>query len=77
VDVSMKVLLSFLYMKKIRNFNEHSDFWDFIMDSRSSGQCEFKNLLERRQIDEVMEQYEIDVLKKIFTKYYSDTMNVV
>jgi hypothetical protein len=68
--ISIVDLLSFLYLKKKRNFEEHSDINDFIVDCQIAGQCDFKQLSKKYHIDGVTDQQEYDALEKNFLCYY-------
>jgi len=75
INISIKYLLIFLHSKKRRNFNEHSNLFDFFADCKQKRQCELKDLLNQNQIITVMEDEEVDSLEKIFKMYYRGKIN--
>jgi hypothetical protein len=75
LNISMDLLLDFLYTKKVRNLYEHGDIKDFLEDAKVTGKWEFKYLLEKQQIRDVMNENEFQALEKIYLKYYSLELN--
>ncbi|CAF2699563.1 unnamed protein product [Rotaria sp. Silwood2] len=77
LNISIHYLLSFLYIKKIRNLTHHCDVQDFFRDSRTTFRYTIIDLLSKHDIQDVMTQEEVQALDRIFETYYAGKLNDV
>ncbi|CAF3225961.1 unnamed protein product [Rotaria sp. Silwood2] len=77
LNISIHYLLSFLYIKKIRNLTHHCDVEDFFRDSRTTFRYTIIDLLSKHDIQDVMTQEEVQALDRIFETYYAGKLNDV
>ncbi len=77
LNISIDYLLSFLYVKKIRNLTHHCDIQDFVQDSRTTFRYTLIDLLSKYDIEDVMAPEEVHALNRIFETYYAEKINNV
>lgn len=77
LNIPLDNLLSFLYIKKMRNFTHHSDIQDFFRDSRTTLRYTLIDLLAKYDVQDVMTREEIQALNRIFEAYYARKLNNV
>jgi hypothetical protein len=70
LNIGIYLLLSLLRQKKIRNFKQHSDLSDFFLDSVNNCQYDFIHLIEKHQIQDVLDPDHFNALKTIFETYF-------
>jgi hypothetical protein len=75
LNISMDYLLSFLYVKKIRNLTRQCDIQDFFQDSRTTFRYALIDLLSKYDIQDVMVPEEVHALNRIFETYYAEKIN--
>jgi hypothetical protein len=69
-DISYDTLLVLLIEKEKRNFEEHSIITDFIGDSYQTNDSRLTSLLRQQDLLSTFQLTEIDVIDKIYTKYF-------
>ncbi|CAF2051466.1 unnamed protein product [Rotaria magnacalcarata] len=72
---SYDILLILLIEKEKRNFQEHSIITDFIKDSYGTNDARLTSLLRQQDLLSEFKLTEIDVMDKIYTKYFSHLVN--
>ncbi len=77
LNISIDYLLSFLYVKKIRNLTHHCDIQDFFQDSRTTFRYTLIDLWSKYDIEDVMASEEVHALNRIFERYYAEKINNV
>ncbi len=69
LNINPHSLVSLLCEKKIRNFTQHSDIKDFLVDSLTTFKYNFVDLLSKHQLAKVFAPEEFNGLKAIFETY--------
>jgi hypothetical protein len=77
LNVPINQLLTFLWMKKVRNFTCHSDIFDFFNDSRTSFKYSLLDLLKKHEVQDMLEPNEIEALNKIYLTYFRHTIEEI
>ncbi|CAF1541884.1 unnamed protein product [Rotaria magnacalcarata] len=73
--ISYDILLILLIEKEKRNFEEHSIITDFIKDSYRTNDARLTSLLRQQDLLSEFKLTEIDVMDKIYSKYFSHLAN--
>jgi hypothetical protein len=74
-DINYDILLIFPIEKETRNFEEHSLTTDFIKDSSQTNDARLTSLLRQNNLLPAFKLTEIDVMNKIYTKYFGHLAN--
>ena len=72
LNIGIYLLLSLLRQKqkKIRNFKQHSELSDSFLDGVNNCQYDFIYLIEKHQIQDVLDLDHFNALKTIFETYF-------
>ncbi len=71
LNISLYLLTSLLYEKKLKNFTHHSDIMDFFVDSLTTFKYNFIDLINKHQLAEVFAPEEFNGLKAVFETYFA------
>ncbi|CAF3019690.1 unnamed protein product [Rotaria sp. Silwood2] len=74
-NISYDTLLVLLIEKEKRNFEEHSIITNFIRDSCQTNDSRLTSLLRQQNLLSAFQLTEIDVIDKIYTKYFRRLTN--